>query len=280
MAISLDSSAMEWRLIVDGAAPGAWNMAVDEVLAEAVAAGASAPVLRLYRWDPPCLSLGFAQGVESADRAFCAARGIDVVRRPTGGRAVLHHLEQTYCVCAPLGVGPFSHDLQAAYQTICRGLVAGLRRLGVPAELSGSPEGGMIRPTEAIPCFVGPASGEVVVGGRKLLGSAMRRVGDAILQHGALLEGWDGELQAGCLGLADDGGLRPAVVTLADVLGEAPAPAALSAALVAGFGAELGVRLVPSGLSAAERARAELLDRERHAHERWLVHRDRAIPGE
>ena len=240
----------------------------------------SAPVLRLYRWDPPCLSLGFAQGVEAADRAFCAARGIDVVRRPTGGRAVLHHLEQTYCVCAPLGAGPFSHDLQAAYRTICGALVAGLRGLGVPAELSGSPEGGMIRPTETVPCFVGPASGEVVVSGRKLLGSAARRVGDTILQHGALLEDWNGVLQAGCLGLADDHGLRPAVVTLADVLGEAPLPSALSAALVAGFGAELGAHLVPSGLSAAERARAELLERERHAHGRWLVRRDRALPGE
>jgi len=122
----------------------------------------------------------------------------------------------------------------------------------------------------------------------KAMGLALQKVpaanvtwaGDAILQHGALLEGWDGALQAGCLGLADDAGLRPAVVTLADVLGEAPAPAALSAALVAGFGAELGAHLVPSRLSAAERARAELLERERHAHERWLVHRDRAIPGE
>jgi len=271
---------MEWRLILDAPARGAWNMAVDEALAEAVSTGLSAPALRLYRWKPPCLSLGFTQGLDVADRAFCAAHGIDVVRRPTGGRAVLHHLEQTYSVCAPLGAGPFSHDLQAAYRTICQALVAGLRSLGVPAELSGAPGSGLIRPTEAIPCFAGPASGEVVVGGRKLLGSAMRRVGDAILQHGALLEDWDGELQAGCLGLADDASLRPAVVTLADVLGAPPAPAALVEALVAGWRAELGVTLVPSELTATERARAGLLDRERHAHGRWLVDRDRGLPGE
>ena len=97
---------MTWRLIVEGAQRGAWNMAVDEALAEAVDAASSAPVLRLYRWSPPCLSLGFAQPYEAADAGFCAAHGVDVVRRPTGGRAVLHHLELTYAVAAPLGPRP------------------------------------------------------------------------------------------------------------------------------------------------------------------------------
>ena len=205
---------MEWRLILDGAHRGAWNMAVDEALGEAVDAGRSAPVLRLYRWSPSCLSLGFSQPFEAANSAFCAARGVEVVRRPTGGRAVLHDLELTYAVLAPLGSGPFTHDLQAAYRAICRALLAGLAALGVPAEVSGQPEGDPIKPTRAIPCFSGPAAGEVVAGGRKLVGSAMRRFGDAILQHGSILEGWDGGLQAGCLGLKDDAGLRPAVVTL------------------------------------------------------------------
>ena len=268
---------MTWRLLLDGAAPGAWNMAVDEALAESVAVGASPPVLRLYRWSPPCLSLGFAQPHRAADAGFCAAHGVDVVRRPTGGRAVLHHLELTYGFAAPLGRGPFSFDLQAAYRAICAALVEGLARLGVPAQLSGAPEEAMIRPTEAIPCFVGPASGEVISGGRKLVGSAMRRVGDAILQHGAILEGWEGALQAGCLGLPDDASLRPAVVTLADLLGRAPASQAHAAAIADGFRAAFGVALEPSKLSAAERERAELLVRERYGHRRWTVDRDPAL---
>jgi len=271
---------VEWRLIRDGASSGAWNMAVDEALAEAVDSDESAPVVRLYRWDPPCLSLGASQPFEAADHGFCAAHGIDVVRRPTGGRAVLHHVELTYLVAAPLGHAPFTHDLQAAYRTICEALVAGLRRLGVPAELSGAPADGMIRPNQPIPCFVGPASGEVTAGGKKLVGSAMRRVGNAILQHGALLEGWDSELQAGCLGLPDDGGLRPAVVTLEDLLGAAPDSAPLSAALVAGFEEGLDVRLVASELTEDERARAELLERERYSHPRWTVDRERALSAE
>lgn len=268
---------MTWRLLLDGAAPGAWNMAVDEALAESVAAGASPPVLRLYRWAPPCLSLGFAQPHRAADAGFCAAHGVDVVRRPTGGRAVLHHLELTYGFAAPLGRGPFTFDLQATYRAICGALVEGLSRLGVRAQLSGAPEEGMIRPTEAIPCFVGPASGEVIADGRKLVGSAMRRVGDAILQHGAILEGWDGALQAGCLGLPDDASLRPAVVTLADLLGAAPALESHAAAIAGGFRAAFGVELRESALTAAERARAELLARERYGHRRWTVERDPAL---
>lgn len=255
-------------------------MAVDEALLDNVAAGAGTPALRLYRWHPPCLSLGFAQPFEAADAAFCAARGVDIVRRPTGGRAVLHHLELTYAVVAPLGAGPFTFDLQAAYRAICQGLVAGLRSLGVAAELAGEPEGGVIRPTTTIPCFVGPASGEVIASGRKLIGSAMRRTGDAILQHGAILEGWDGALQAGCLGLADDRALRPAIVTLTDLLGATPAAGALAQAIAGGLEAALGITLSGAAMNGRERARAELLARARYGHQRWTVARDRALAPE
>ncbi|MEW6338840.1 MAG: lipoate--protein ligase family protein [Acidobacteriota bacterium] len=268
---------MEWRLILDGPAPGAWNMAADEALAESVDRGASPSTLRVYRWRPPCLSLGFAQPHGAADAAFCVANGVDVVRRPTGGRAVLHHLETTYAVVAPLGRGPFSFDLQATYAALCAGLVAGLRRLGVEAELSGGPSGAMIRPTEAIPCFVGPASGEVVAGGRKLVGSAMRRIGDTVLQHGALLEDWDGRLQSGCLGLPDDESLRPAVITLRDLLGAVPPYESVARALAAGFEETFVARLSEGALSDCERERARELERGRYAHERWTVRRDRSL---
>jgi lipoate-protein ligase A len=269
-----------WRLILDGEHPGAWNMAMDEALADAVDGDGSPPVIRLYRWRPPCLSLGFSQPYEAADATFCAAHGVDVVRRPTGGRAVLHHLELTYSVLAPLGRGPFSHDLQAAYRAICRALVAGLRQLGVPAELSGEPEGGQISPTQVMPCFIGPAAGEVVAEGRKLVGSAMRRVGNSILQHGSILEGWDGALQAGCLGLPDDSSLRSAVVTLTDLLGAAPQPEVLGKAIIDGLAETFGVSFVRSEPTPGEAARAELLARERYGHQRFTVRRERTVAQE
>jgi lipoate-protein ligase A len=254
-------------------------MAVDEALVEAIDTGSSAPVLRLYRWEPPCLSLGFSQPYEVAGAAFCAAHGVDVVRRPTGGRTVLHHLELTYSVLAPLGRAPFSQELQAAYRAICSALVAGLRRLGVPAGVAGEPESGHIKPTQAIPCFVGPAAGEVVAEGRKLVGSAMRRVGGSILQHGSILEGWDASLQGGCLGLADDSELRHAVITLSDLLGAPPRREVLAEAIAAGFAATFGVSFDRSGLTWEETAQAKLLERERYGHPRWTVHREGALPA-
>jgi lipoate-protein ligase A len=268
---------MEWRLIVDPPAAGAWNMATDEAIVEAVRAGDSPPTLRLFGWRPACLSLGFAQPPEAADHGFCAARGIDVVRRPTGGRAVLHHHELTYSVAAPLGQGPFGHDLQEVYATICRGLVSGLRRLGVDATLSGAPHDGMVKPTATVPCFIGPAAGEVVAHGRKLVGSAMRRVGRAVLQHGSILEDWDGALQAGSLGLADDRNLRSSVVTLRDLLGGVPPRPVLVEAMVAGFADSLSITCATGGASETELARARLLARERYGHERWTRHRDPSL---
>lgn len=266
-----------WRLIIDDSRDGAWNMAVDEALVEAVDAGASPGVVRFYRWRPACLSLGFSQPFAVADAAFCAANGVSLVRRPTGGRAVLHQHELTYSVAAPLGRGRFGTDLQAVYQEICRALVVGLRLTGVPAELAGAPTGGMITPTAAVPCFIGPAAGEVVAGGRKLVGSAMRRIGDSILQHGSILEDWDGRLQAGCLGLADDHELRAAVVTVAELLGAVPDSAMLTAALTAGFAATLGVGFERSAVTALEYDRATFLARERYGHPRWTVERRRDL---
>lgn len=255
-------------------------MAVDEALAEAVAAGTSAPVLRLYRWHPPCLSLGASQPFSVADADFCGRHGVDLVRRPTGGRAVLHHHELTYLVAAPLGECLGTRELQGAYAAICRALVAGLRRLGVDARLADAvPAAGLIRPTQAVPCFIGPAPGEVTAGGRKLVGSAMRRVGNAILQHGSILEDWDGALQAGCLGLTGDAGLRAAVVTLAELVDDLPTPQALATALQAGFAEVLEAHFEPGALTEAERARAETLVRERYGSPAWTVKRRWAVGG-
>jgi lipoate-protein ligase A len=250
-----------WRLLVDGVLAGAANMARDVALLEAVAAAASPPTLRLYGWDPPCLSLGRHQGVEAADLGFCRREGIDVIRRPTGGRALLHHLELTYAVAAPLGAGPLPRALQDAYRTICGALVAALRGLGVAAELTpGEVNLELPSPRSAVPCFEAPAGGEVVVGGRKLAGSAMRAHGGAVLQHGAVLVGWDGRLQAGALGLADDSALRPRVTTLTAELGRQPGGAELEEAVVGAFAAVLAVAFERGALTPAERTRAAELE--------------------
>lgn len=253
---------MEWRLIVDGDLRGACNMARDVAILDAVAAGESAPTLRLYGWDPPCLTLGKHQGTDVADLAFCRTEGIDVARRPTGGRALLHHLELTYAVVAPLGIGPLPSRLQEAYRLICSGLVDACLELGIPAELTGGEVNLRLPdPTSAVPCFEAPAEGEVVVNGRKLIGSAMRAHAGSILQHGAILLDWDGRLQAGAMGLDDDAALRRHVTTFAAELGR-PVPRTEVEPIVASTVADrLGIDLSVGSISAAEAAReAALLD--------------------
>ena len=249
-----------WRLLRDGDLPGAHNMARDVALLESVSEGRGAPALRLYGWSPSCLSLGRHQGTDAADLNFCAEHGIDVIRRPTGGRALLHHLELTYTLVAPLGQAPIPRHLQEAYRLICEPLVHASRSLGVDAELtSGEVNLQLPSPASTVPCFQAPAGGEVVVAGRKLIGSAMRSHGGAILQHGAILLDWDSELQAGSMGLEDDRFLRPSITTFTEQLGSAPARDQIESALINAFSHHLGVRFEEEELSAEESARADEL---------------------
>lgn len=245
-----------WRLITDPDLPGARNMARDMAVLEAVSAGESPPTLRLFGWNPPSLTIGKHQSLDAVDLEFCRREGIDVVRRPTGGRALLHHLELTYSVVAPLGTPPLPTALQDAYRLICGGLVNACRSLGIVAELTGSDVNLRLpNPTSTIPCFKAPAEGEVVVAGRKLIGSAMRAHAGCVLQHGAILLDWDGRLQAGAMGLADDSLLRPSVTTIATELGRHGSRAEIESAVVDGMAEDLDVTLIDGPLNCGEISR-------------------------
>jgi lipoate-protein ligase A len=258
---------MQFRLLDTPPAPGAWNMAVDAALMRAVRGGAP-PVLRFYRWDPACLSLGRNQPAAGCyDLEALRAAGVEVVRRPTGGRAVLHDRELTYSVVAADGAlgGP-----RESYAAINRALVAGLRRLGVEARLQPRTEARAPAPSLA-PCFKEPAEGEVVAGGRKLVGSAQLRENGVLLQHGSLLlEGDQREVRAWTLGAAPaDGGDTPA--SLAELCGALPSWERLTGALAAGWEEATGASLAPGELSAAEAADAGRI-RARFADPAWTWH--------
>ena len=157
-------------------------MGVDWNLVER-AARTGAAFLRLYRWDPPCLSFGRNEPANTHyDRAAIERRGLDVVRRPTGGRAVWHEHEVTYAVAAPIAA---FGSLRAAYCAIHERLAAALRQLGLDPTLA--PTRPTARPSDAGSCFDAPAGGEVLVGGRKVVGSAQVRHGTAVMQHGSIL---------------------------------------------------------------------------------------------
>ena len=214
--------AFSWRLLLSPPLDAATNMALDVALMRRARATGEA-TMRVYSWATPALSLGRnqpARGHYDEDRA--ARDGVEIVRRPTGGRALLHHREVTYSVTAPAG-----DSLRASYARINALLLDALRRLGVHASLA-APVARAAAPSLA-PCFEAPANGEIVVGGRKLVGSAQWREDGALLQHGSVLVDDDQPLVAALTRrpLAP----VPAPATLRELLGRAPAPAEVHAAL-------------------------------------------------
>lgn len=174
-----------WLLRIDPPAPGSRNMAVDAELLDAVAAGTSRPTLRFYGWSPPCLSLGYFQPEELVDREACRRYRVDVVRRPTGGRAILHDRELTYSVSLPLSVLGEEQGVIASYRRLSLALVDGLRAAGYPVQAQ--PEAVDHRADSSPACFDRPAQHEILLLGRKVVGSAQVRRGGALLQHGSIL---------------------------------------------------------------------------------------------
>lgn len=174
-----------WRLVID-AAPrsGAANMAIDQAVAEACAAGNSPPTLRFYRWNPPAVSLGRLQPIRDIDEERVAALGYEIVRRPTGGRAILHTDEFTYSVAAAANHPLMHGGVMDAYLRISNALIAGLRRLGVDADKA--PGDVRVGSDVSAVCFETPSAYEITAGGRKLMGSAQSRRANYVLQHGSL----------------------------------------------------------------------------------------------
>lgn len=222
-----------WRYLLSPPMGGAENMALDEALMRR-ARRTGESVLRVYTWSRPTLSFGRHQAVRGrVDRAAAAARGVDLVRRPTGGRALLHHREVTYSVTAPLAPDESAREWYEAVSAI---LLSALRALGVPAEPARV--AGRTPVPGTAPCFVRADEGEIAVDGRKLVGSALLRQDDALLQHGSILVEDDQSLLASILP-ADESAPRSAA-TLREAMGRLPATEEVANALVAALDAAVG----------------------------------------
>ena len=176
----------KWRLIITPAGSGAWNMALDEALLRSVAEGSAPTTLRMYDWHPTTLTLGFAQPAADVDTDSMNAEGWDLVRRPTGGSAVLHVDELTYALTARAYEPLLSEGLLESYRKISQALLAGLNRLSVSAvgdRTSGKSSSAKQRNPV---CFETPSNYEITSQGKKLIGSAQARKYGGILQHGTL----------------------------------------------------------------------------------------------
>lgn len=258
-----------FRLLVTEPLDGAANMALDEALLLARLRHGSPPTLRFFAWAPPTISLGYGQRLDGRiDAGAAEAMGIGLVRRATGGSAILHEgpdLEITYSVTAAAGDFDGAGDLLQTYRWIGEGLLAGLHALGAPVEMV------PVQPSDpaAMPafCFARTGSFELEVDGHKLVGSAQRRQGAAFLQHGAVMLAADAER----LRRVFPGGRDPlaGMTTLEAVLGRRPSFEETALALADGFRAAHGLALEPGGLSEDEAALAETLERDKYATDDW-----------
>lgn len=226
-----------WDLIIDGALDGRTNMAIDAaLLEEAESSQEPRTIVRFYQWRCPTISLGRSQKIENAvDVRFCADRGIDIVHRPTGGRAVLHDDELTYAVISN-DSSTFGDTIYGNYKRVSEALCDGYRRLGVDAILAPDTRKALQQPDAADPpCFISPSRYELTVQGRKVVGSAQRRLRRSFLQHGSMPISCDREVLARAVRMSDASLLEREMAGLAEYLAERPPITSLINALVASF---------------------------------------------
>ncbi len=260
------ASPQTWRLLVDGPRDGAGNMAVDEAILARYAdpeRAPGSPTLRLYAFSPPAFSLGRRQAAEgSRDASFLESQGIDLVRRPTGGAAVLHEHERTYAVIGRLRREPFPGGVLDTYRRIAVALVAALRKLGLDAAAAT----GAIDPSAgAALCFERTAHHEIVIGATKLVGSAQLRRSGAFPQQGSILLTADPGRAARAKGGTPSGGRFAGIE---DLLGRRVDLRELDVALIQAFENAFDAGLRTGELSASEAAHATCL-RAKYASAEW-----------
>lgn len=268
---------MNWRLLISGPGRAAWNMAVDEAILIHHGRGRVPPTLRFYRWRPAAVSIGYFQSLhDQIDLPACRALGLDRVRRPTGGRAVLHEHEVTYSVVIDQRLLP--GGVIETYRRLSLGLLSGLARLGLAAELAATaataPAGRRRTGTGA--CFDAPSWYELVAGGRKVAGSAQVRRRGVILQHGSIPLEFDARKLLSVLRAPRGAGpeerlaaLRDRAAGLNEALGRALTADEVERALAAGFAEALGVELAEGGLTPEEEETARRLAEAKYGAAGW-----------
>jgi lipoate-protein ligase A len=249
-------------------------MAADEAILEHTRRGASAPTLRLYAWAPACLSLGHAQSFADVDTARLKSHGWEVVRRLTGGRAILHTDELTYSVIAPPDEPRVAGSILESYNRLAGALMRAVHDLGLPVEMKEgkADSSGTDNPV----CFEVPSTYEITVHGKKLIGSAQARRKEVVLQHGSLPLTGDLTRIVQALVFADESArdkagqrLLERATTVASVLGREVDWGTAAQAFVRAFEAELGIKLEAGEMSVTEISRTDELVREKYDHPDW-----------
>jgi lipoyl(octanoyl) transferase len=268
--------AATWRLIKTPPAEGAWNMAVDEAILEAIGREEVQPTLRLYAWKPACLSLGYAQPFGDIDPDLIVAQGWQVVRRMTGGRAILHTDELTYSVIGPQHEPRLTGSVIESYQRLSKALLKALALLGLPVQAT--PKAGEAaghRNTEPI-CFEVPSHYEITAAGKKLVGSAQARKKAGVLQHGTLPLHGDLTRIAQALAFPNEAQRQEAAerlltraTTVEKVIERVVPWEECASAFREAFKTALNLNFEVTGLTPSESSRADELVKEKYAHPSW-----------
>ncbi|MCR4404690.1 MAG: lipoate--protein ligase family protein [Candidatus Acetothermia bacterium] len=262
---------MEWRLLRSGPGGAAWNMALDEALWRSFPK-TGRPILRLYAWSEPAVSIGYAQRAAELDLRECSRLELSLVRRPTGGRAVLHDREVTCGLIHPLeGLG----GVEASHRSIATALALGLQTLGLAAEVG---EGGKrVGACGSGACFEAPSHSELTVQGRKVAGMAQVRDQSALLEQCSFPLELDYEVLAAVMrpdGLEGEEFISLLQERAAGLREFGPLEVAdLERALIAGFILHFGAELEESGPTAEELALAGELASEKYGDPRWNFRR-------
>ncbi len=272
-----------WRLLSTSASCAAENMAIDEAIVRAVAQGKVPPTLRFYTWLKPTVSLGYFQKHQVLDKAAMASRGVEWVRRLTGGRAVLHDRELTYSLVLSEDTPWLPRKVNEAYRVLSEGLVKGYRSLGLDATLMHMSDQVTKQDSSGAACFDAPSWYELVVDGMKVAGSAQTRLQGVLLQHGAILMESHAELLSEVFAASEKE--KIAVRELLDQKASALWPIQeargqkrisskqLELAMIDGFSESLQIELQVSELTAGELASVRELVAEKYANETWNCRR-------
>lgn len=274
---------MNWRLIDSYLADGATNMAVDEAILHAHAEGAVPPTVRFYGWKEPTLSIGYFQKIlREINLAECSVRGIDIVRRLTGGRAVLHDQELTYSIIVNENHPLIPKTVTASYRFLSEGLLQALHAMGISARMN-MPRAayGQVRHAHSsAACFDAVSHYEITVAGRKIIGSAQLRKDGILLQHGSILLDFYPEIITAIMqpipgttisSLTEMMAAR--VTSLTEQAGRSVTWQEAYSVFVEKLGPALGINLLAGELSSQEREMSDFLARTKYSTEEWTYRR-------
>lgn len=257
------------RIITQQANHAFFNMALDEAILEAVKQRLSPPTLRFYLWEKPSVSIGFFQKISEINTDYCSRQGYPVVRRLTGGRAILHDSELTYSLSTRTDSAPFKGTLIDNYTVISNALISGLEDFGLTARMSFDKKRHLNSRNPS--CFRSMSFGEVTVEGKKIIGSAQKRYKDSFMQHGSIVLTFDTESLKNVLP-----GLRESDFMDVGALQDYSAginPDSLGAALKGAFEETLKVKLISDGPTKFEIRLAKELEKNRYSSSEWNYRR-------